>query len=98
MEPNIYKNSSFASAEIDQGLRTYMLRVYNYMAIGLFITAIIAYFVSIVRLVSRIGTNSSNLACNARTIGHGFLPERTYYSNVFHVSAGVFLDFFFQDS
>ena len=44
MEPNIYKNSSFASAEIDQGLRTYMLRVYNYMAIGLFITAIIAYF------------------------------------------------------
>ena len=44
MEPNIYKNSSYASAEIDQGLRTYMLRVYNYMAIGLFITAIIAYF------------------------------------------------------
>ncbi|MAL64139.1 MAG: hypothetical protein CML25_01940, partial [Rhizobiales bacterium] len=35
MEPNIYKNSSYASAEIDQGLRTYMLRVYNYMAIGL---------------------------------------------------------------
>ena len=44
MEPNIYKNSSYASTEIDQGLRTYMLRVYNYMAIGLFITAIIAYF------------------------------------------------------
>ena len=43
MEPNIYKNSSFASAEIDQGLRTYMLRVYNYMAIGLFITAIIIF-------------------------------------------------------
>ena len=44
MEPNIYKNSSYASTEIDQGLRTYMLSVYNYMAIGLFITAIIAYF------------------------------------------------------
>ena len=44
MEPNIYNNSSYASAEIDQGLRTYMLRVYNYMAIGLFITAIVAYF------------------------------------------------------
>lgn len=43
MEPNIYKNSSYASAEIDQGLRTYMLRVYNYMAIGLLITAIVAY-------------------------------------------------------
>ncbi len=32
-----------AQAEIDQGLRAYMLRVYNYMASGLLLTGAIAY-------------------------------------------------------
>ncbi|HXP75902.1 MAG TPA: Bax inhibitor-1 family protein, partial [Stellaceae bacterium] len=33
-------------AEIDAGLRSYMLRVYNYMASGLALTGIVAYVVS----------------------------------------------------
>lgn len=33
-------------AEIDEGLRSYMLRVYNYMASGLALTGIVAYVVS----------------------------------------------------
>lgn len=32
------------SSAIDQGLRSYMLKVYNYMASGVLLTAIIAYF------------------------------------------------------
>jgi len=45
MEPKIY-NKTLASdySEIDQGLRSYMMRVYNYMATGLLITAIVAFF------------------------------------------------------
>ena len=31
-------------ASIDQGLRAYMLKVYNYMTIGLLITGLVAYF------------------------------------------------------
>ena len=34
----------FGAAEIDVGLREYMLRIYNYMASGLALTGIIAYF------------------------------------------------------
>ena len=34
------------SAQIDVGLRSYMLRVYNYMASGLALTGIVAYFVA----------------------------------------------------
>ena len=34
-------------AEIDEGLRSYMLRVYNYMASGLALTGIVAYLVSV---------------------------------------------------
>ncbi len=32
------------ASAVDQGLRSYMLKVYNYMASGLLLTAIIAYF------------------------------------------------------
>lgn len=32
------------AAEVDEGLRAYMLRVYNYMSIGLAITGVVAYF------------------------------------------------------
>jgi len=35
-----------AAAAIDEGLRAYMLRVYNYMASGLALTGIVAYVVS----------------------------------------------------
>jgi FtsH-binding integral membrane protein len=34
------------AAEIDQGLRSYMLGVYNYMALGVAATAIITLFVA----------------------------------------------------
>lgn len=40
----IFRNGTTVSA-IDEGLRTFMLRVYNYMALGLGLTGIIAYFV-----------------------------------------------------
>jgi uncharacterized protein len=33
-----------ASTVVDQGLRSYMLRVYNYMGIGLVVTGLVAYF------------------------------------------------------
>lgn len=35
-----------SAAEIDEGLRTHMLRVYNYMGIGLAVTGLVAYFVA----------------------------------------------------
>ena len=39
-------SSANAGAIIDEGLRTHMLRVYNYMGIGLAITGAVAYFFS----------------------------------------------------
>ena len=43
--PARYRNAASASAagEIDEGLRAHMLRVYNYMAVGLAITGVLAY-------------------------------------------------------
>jgi uncharacterized protein len=34
------------AAVVDQGLRSYMLRVYNYMGLGLVVTGLVAYFFS----------------------------------------------------
>ncbi len=39
-------NSSSQVADIDAGLRAYMLRIYNYMAVGLGLTGVVAYLVS----------------------------------------------------
>jgi FtsH-binding integral membrane protein len=41
----IFRNGTTVSA-IDEGLRTFMLRVYNYMALGLGVTGVIAYLIS----------------------------------------------------
>ncbi|WP_237152816.1 Bax inhibitor-1/YccA family protein [Oryzibacter oryziterrae] len=40
--PTGFGSTTYA-AEIDQGLRSYMLKVYNYMAIGLVLTGLVAY-------------------------------------------------------
>jgi hypothetical protein len=45
-------NASTAQVGVDTGLRTYMLRVYNYMAGGLAITGITAYLIANTSLVS----------------------------------------------
>ena len=42
--PSGYGSRAY-SAEIDQGLRSYMLRVYNYMGAGLVITGLVAFIV-----------------------------------------------------
>ena len=34
---------AYARPDVDEGLRTYMLRVYNYMGAGLALSGIIAY-------------------------------------------------------
>jgi uncharacterized protein len=44
MKTKIYNKTLVSDySEIDQGLRSYMMRVYNYMASGLLITAIVAF-------------------------------------------------------
>lgn len=39
-------NRSAAAEQVDQGLRSYMLRVYNYMTTGLALTGVVAYLFS----------------------------------------------------
>ena len=42
-----FSTATKSEAKVDQGLRSYMLRVYNYMATGLGLTGLTAYFVAI---------------------------------------------------
>lgn len=43
---SIVRPGSGSKADVDQGLRAYMLKIYNYMTLGLGITGVIAYFVA----------------------------------------------------
>ena len=45
-ENRVLTRTAAEQVAIDQGLRAYMLRVYNYMASGLLLTGIVAYFVA----------------------------------------------------
>ena len=45
-DKRVMTRAETAAAEIDVGLRSYMLRVYNYMASGLALTGIVAYVVA----------------------------------------------------
>ena len=47
-------NSAFPQVGIDVGLRNYMLRVYNYMAGGLALTGLVAYFAATTGLYAQI--------------------------------------------
>ncbi|MBN9316713.1 MAG: Bax inhibitor-1/YccA family protein [Devosia sp.] len=42
--PTIAAQRAGTAAAIDEGLRSYMLKVYNYMGIGLVVTGLVAYF------------------------------------------------------
>lgn len=45
--PTIAAARAGTAAAIDEGLRSYMLKVYNYMGIGLVVTGLVAWFASI---------------------------------------------------
>ena len=66
-----YGGATRTAAEIDQGLRSYMLGVYNYMTIGLAITGLFAlgiYMLSITSDASAAAKTASGAAAAARAL------------------------------
>ena len=51
---------------IDEGLRSYMLQVYNYMGLGLAITGAVAYFMAASGALSGLVPDTLHLAGHAR--------------------------------
>ncbi len=60
---NKYPRATIARAEaaIDQGLRAYMVSVYNYMAGGVFLTGVVAYAIFTTAVVERAGSGPRGL-------------------------------------
>jgi len=51
-----------SAAAIDEGLRSYMLRVYNYMGIGLVVTGLVAYFANAAAIAQPGAANAIELS------------------------------------
>ena len=68
------------AAEIDQGLRSYMLGVYNYMALGVAATAIITLFVASTPALLAMAV-SLKWVFFIGILGMGFLAPRMIFSN-----------------
>jgi uncharacterized protein len=72
---------------IDQGLRSYMLRVYNYMAIGVGITGIVAYMVFAMSVV----TGADGTATGLTPFGNFMFASAFRWVVIFAPLAMVFL-------
>ncbi len=70
--PGLGRAATADAAAVDAGLRTYMLRVYNWMASGLVLTGIVAYLVASVpelqALFWQVGRNAAGYRTIAPTI------------------------------
>jgi uncharacterized protein len=67
-------------AVIDQGLRSYMLGIYNHMVIGLAITALVSIGVAMMAITGDAGSAARNASGAAMTLGGGrFLTTFGYY-------------------
>ena len=65
--------SAKSAATVDEGLRQYMIKVYNYMAAGLCLTAFAAYLVantSLIRLFFNITPQGASLSGFCFRLGH----------------------------
>ena len=65
-----------AGLAIDEGLRAYMLKVYNYMGIGLVVTGLVSYFTYTQSFIEQGGqivgsTNGENVTVQWRGSGQG---------------------------
>ncbi len=60
---------TLTQAQIDQGLRNYMLRVYNYMASGLALTGIVAYVVAHTGLYEALMTSGAGFIVMLAPLG-----------------------------
>lgn len=75
--------------EIDEGLRSYMLGVYNYMALGVAATAIITLFVASSPALLQVAV-SLKWVFFIGILGMGFLAPRLIFSNSAAVAHGAF--------
>jgi uncharacterized protein len=85
-DPNAYAQRQYGAGvapnqlAIDQGLRSYMLGIYNHMTIGLAITALVAIGVSMMAITGNPAGAAKNAAGAALTLGGGrFLTTFGYY-------------------
>ena len=60
-----------SAATIDAGLRAYMIRVYNYMAIGVALTGVVAWFTFNAAVVQGAGGNITGLTAFGQTLFGG---------------------------
>jgi len=66
-----------AAAQIDEGLRSYMLRVYNYMGLGIALTAVITlYMATNVQLMATIAMGPMKWVLFAGVLGLGWFAPR----------------------
>ncbi len=81
----------YARAQVDDGLRSYMLRVYNYMGLGVAFTAIVTLFLmSNPTLMKTIAVGPGKWVLFAGILGLGFFSHKVIYSGSSVMAHGAY--------
>ncbi len=93
-EQNVYRAQTGARADahaIDEGLRAYMLRVYNFMALGIAFTAIVTLLLMNNKgLMLAIATGPMKWVIFAAVLGMGFFAHRLILTGSTALAHGAF--------
>ena len=83
--------ASRTSASVDEGLRSYMLRVYNYMGLGVAFTAVVTLLMmNNPAIMKAVAVGPMKWVLFAGVLGLGFFAQRLFYSGSSMVAHGAF--------
>jgi FtsH-binding integral membrane protein len=85
LNEKVISSSGRAEVQVDPGLRAYMIRVYNYMFVGLLLTALVAYFTAQSQPAVMFIVNNQlilNLIMFGMALGFSFVMNRLSYTGL----------------
>ena len=90
-QPSVPRSGTRAGVAVDEGLRSFMLGTYNYMALGVAGTAAVVFFLMAnPGLMAAIATGPMKWVLFAGVLGLGFFANKLFYGGSSAVAHGAF--------
>ena len=90
-QPSVPRSGTRSGVAVDEGLRSFMLGTYNYMALGVAGTAVVVFaLMANPQLMMAIATGPMKWVLFAGVLGLGFFANKLFYSGSAVVAHGAF--------
>lgn len=90
-QPSVPRSGTRAGVAVDEGLRSFMLGTYNYMALGVaFTAAVVMFMIANPSIMAAVATGPMKWVLFAGVLGLGFFAHKLFYSGSSVVAHGAF--------